>query len=37
METTEAWNKLDELKKHSELANSPGYETEVLQEAVDPV
>ncbi len=37
METTEAWNKLDELKKHSELANSPGYEMEELLKAVDPV
>jgi len=33
----EAWNKIDDLKKHPELANSPGYETEVLQKAVDPV
>lgn len=33
----EAWNKIDDLKKHPELANSPGYETEVLQETVDPV
>ena len=37
METTEAWNRIDELKKHPELANSPGYETEELLKAVDPV
>ena len=37
METREVWNKIDELKKQPELANTPGYETEVLQEAVDPV
>jgi len=37
METTEVWNKLDEMKKHPELADSPGYETEKLLKAVDPV
>ena len=37
METNEAWNKVDELKKHPELANTPGYEIENLREAVDPV
>ena len=33
----EAWNRFDELKKHPELANSPGYETEELLKAVDPI
>ena len=37
MKTREAWNKIDELKKHPELANSPGYEMEELRKAVDPV
>ena len=37
MKTREAWNKIDELKKHLELANSPGYEMEELRKAVDPV
>ena len=37
METTEAWNKVDELKEHPELANTPGYEMEELREAVAPV
>lgn len=37
METTEAWNRIDILKKHPELANSPGYEMEELLKAVDPV
>ena len=37
METTKAWNKIDEMKKHPELADSPGYETEKLLKAVDPV
>lgn len=37
METNEAWNKVDELEKHPELANTPGYEIENLREAVDPV
>lgn len=37
METTEAWNKVDELKGHPELANTPGYKIEELREAVAPV
>ena len=37
MDTTEAWNKNDELKTHPELADTPGYETEKLLKAVDPV
>lgn len=37
METKEARNIIDELKKHPKLANSPGYETEELLKAVDPV
>lgn len=37
MDTTEAWNKIDELKTHPELADTPGYETEKLLKAVDPV
>ena len=37
MKTREAWNKIDELKKHLELANSPGYEMDELRKAVDPV
>ncbi len=37
METKEAWNKVDEPKKHPELANTPGYEMEELREAVAPV
>ena len=37
METTEAWNRIDILKTHPELANSPGYEMEELLKAVDPV
>ena len=37
METREARKKIDELKKHPKLANSPGYETEELLKAVDPV
>ena len=37
METREAWKRIDELKKHPELANTPGYETEELLKAVDPV
>ena len=37
METPEIWNRIDELKKHPEWANSSGYETEELLKAVDPV
>ena len=37
MELSEAWNKIDELKNHPELADAPGYETEKLLKAVDPV
>ena len=37
METPEAWNRIDELKKHPEWANSSGYETEELLKAVDTV
>ena len=37
METIEAWNRIDELKKHLELANSHGYEMEELRNAGDPV
>ena len=37
METIEAWNRINELKKHLELANSPGYEMDELRKAVDPV
>ena len=35
METTQAWDKLDELKKRPELVDAPGYETEVLLKVVD--
>ena len=37
MKKREAWNKIDELKMHLELAKSPGYEMEELRKAVDPV
>ena len=37
METREALNKVDELKAHPELANTPCYEIQELREAVDPV
>ena len=36
MEPKEAWKKVDELKKHPELANTPGYEVFELREAVNP-
>ena len=36
MDTTETRNKVDELKAHPELANTPGCEIEELREAVDP-
>ena len=37
MEPPEAWNRIDELKKHPELKNTPGYETEELLKTVDSV
>ena len=37
METTEAWSKIDALKKHPELANTPGYEIDELRKSTDPV
>ena len=37
METKDAWEKIDELKKHPELADTPGYEIDELLETVDPV
>ena len=37
MDTTETRNKVDELKAHPELANTPGCEIEELREAVDPI
>ena len=36
MDTTETRNKVDELKAHPELANTPGYEVFELREAVNP-
>ena len=37
METKDVWEKVDELKKHPELADTPGYEIDELRETVDPV
>ena len=37
METQDAWKKLDVLKKHPELADTPGYEIGELRDAADPV
>ena len=39
METKDAWNRIEELKKHPGLAGTPGYEIEIdeLREKVDPV
>ena len=37
METKDAWAKIDELKKHPELADTPGYEIDELRETVKPV
>ena len=37
MKKSEVWSKIDELKKHPELANTPGYETEEIQKTADPV
>ena len=37
METQEAWNKVDELKKHPELADTSGYELDELRKTVDPI
>lgn len=37
METQDAWKKLDALKKHPELADTPGYEIGELRNATDPV
>ena len=37
METKDAWEKIDELKKHPELADTPGYEIDELRETVKPV
>ncbi len=36
MELPEAWNKIDKLKNHPELADDPGYETENFLKVVDP-
>ena len=33
----DAWDKLNELREHPELADTPGYELEILQRDGDPV
>ena len=33
----DAWDKLNELREHPELADTPGYELEILRRDGDPV